>query len=190
MKKVLYLGLLLVLVSCSGGQDVSVAVGKSAAFMSNAQYVIAGECNNISEVWGDAIRYGRCWVQNNGYEVIDNDNWYYLHTKDLDEYTYCSDFNEALRVYNRSSRHSWMLGMADEQMDSCRYYIDQLSSPSKKQKEMCEQVRVTFRALQALYDCAAYPSGSYQSYNSDTRSKNNDFMREFRILEDMMRYEE
>ena len=108
----------------------------------------------------------------------------------MSEYTYCSDFNEALKVYNRSERHKWMIGMIDEQMDSCRYYLAQMSSPKKKQKEMCEQAKRTFRSLQALYDCAAYPSGSYHSYNSDTHSKNNEFMSDFRELEDMIRYEE
>lgn len=190
MKYKLLLLLPFFVVSCSGGKDASVAIERSAAYMSNAQYVIVDECNNVSKVWGDAIHYGRCYVQNTGWEVIDYDNWYYVNTKNLNEYTYCSDFNEALKVYSRSERHKWMIGMADEQMDSCRYYLAQMSSPKKKQKEMCEQARLTFRALQALYDCAAYPSGSYQSYGADIHRKNDEFMMEFRKLDDMMRYTE
>lgn len=45
------------MVSCSGGKDASVAIERSAAYMSNAQYVIVDECNNVSKVWGDAIHY-------------------------------------------------------------------------------------------------------------------------------------
>ena len=188
MKKVLFYLFVICLVSC--GKDASIAIGKSAAFMVNAQEIIVDECNNISKVWGDAIHYDGCYVEKSGYEVINSRNWNYLNTKDLSDFTYCSNFNEALRVYDRSSRHAWMMGMANEQMDSCRFYLAQMSSPKKKQKEICEQAKRAFRALQSVYDCADSPSGSYQSYNSDTRSKNNRFMEEFRILEDMMRYAE
>ena len=146
MKYKLLLLLPFFVVLCSGGKDASVAIERSAAYMSNAQYVIVDECNNVSKVWGDAIHYGRCYVQNTGWKVIDYDNWYYVNTKNLNEYTYCSDFNE--------------------------------------------QARLTFRALQALYDCVAYPSGSYQSYGADIHRKNDEFMMEFRKLDDMMRYTE
>ena len=156
--------------------------------MAVAQDLITDECSNISEVWGDAIRYDHCYVDNDGYEVIDDDNRCYIYTKDLSKYTYCWDFNEALRVYFRSGRHEWMLKMINEKMDSCQFYLDQMNSPLSSQKERCEKAREAFCALRILYDCAVSPSGSHWSYISDIREKNNDFLREFRKLEDMMRY--
>ena len=154
--------------------------------MAVAEDLILEECSHISEVWEDAIRYGDCYVSNDGYHVIDGSS--YFHSNTYGTYTHCWDFNEALNVYFRSSRHSWMLGMIDDKMDSCQFYLDQMNSPLISQKERCEQAKETFRALRALYDCAASPSGSHWSYGSETREKNNAFLKEFRKLEDMMRY--
>ena len=190
MKKILLIPLSIIMIACNTGTDVDRAIIRSSVFMGNAQYIILDECNHISQVWGNAISYGQCYIEKNGWEVIDAHNYYYFGTKNLDDYIFCSDFNEALRYYTNGSHHEWVMDMIDEQMDSCRFYMKQLKSPKRKQKEKCQQAKSTFRALQALYDCAACPSGSYQSYGTDIRRKNDEFMMECRKLDDLYRYEE
>ena len=101
----------------------------------------------------------------------------------------CYDFNEALGVYYRSERRAKSLEQINVAMDSCKAQIQLLKDHKSSQDKLCEQVKVTYRALQDVVDCAENPKGSLVNYVQDVNTKADAFESSNREIHNMLEFE-